>query len=217
MKDFEKIDKKIEYSLFSPKKQRSLFYDYPELKENPDLIHLKTNKRKLLFCYYLGCDTSPLKPFFMGDDVEKKSIAIHKALEHSGLIDVIDEDAVLEYVDGNFPPDVNKGVNGFLIYKVNARIRMKQQMEKMLENWEIIINKNVDSKEFDAVDKNGASTGEKDFDKIKKYTDITINIKKQMSETLKELEYGFGLTESEKMGSENDDISFTDLKHEGTL
>ena len=211
----DQMDKKIEYSLFSPKTGRSLFYDYPELKDNPDLIHLKGDKRKLLFCYYLGCDTSPLKPFYIGTDKEKKFLAIEKAIDHSGLS--IPEDQRIYYLAGEFPSDIKKGINGFLIYKANARIRMKLKMEKLIANWEKIIDKDIDSSEFNLVDKDGRDLGEKDFDKVKKYTDITISIKEQMSDTLREIEYGFGLTESEKADTESDDVSFTDLKHEGEI
>jgi len=209
------IDKKIEYSLFSPKSGRSLFYDYPELKENPDLIHLENTKTKLLFCYYLGCDTSPLKKYYNGQNPVNIELAIKKALEHSNLRISTEERS--SYLANELPSDVKKGINGFRIYKATARVRMKMKLEKTLSNWEILLDKDIDSDEFNAVDKNGASTNEKDFDKIKKYTDITINIKKQLPETLREIEYGFGLTESEKSESESDDISFTDLKHDGLL
>lgn len=209
------LDKKIEYSLFSPKTGRSLFYDYPELKDNPDLVHLKNDKRKLLFCYYLGCDTSPLKSYYVNTDIRSRRKAVEKALEHSGMR--LREEQKRSYLMCEFPSDVKKGINGFLIYKANARIRMKLKMEKLLSNWEKIINKDIDSSIFNVLDKEGRDTGEQDFDKVKKYTDITISIKKQMSDTLREIEYGFGLTESEKADSESDDVSFTDLKHEGEI
>ena len=211
----DKVDKQIEYSLFSPKTGRSLFYDYPELKDNPDLIHLKTDKKKLLFCYYLGCDTSPLKSYYVSNEPKKRRLAIDKALKVSGI--KIQEEQKRSFLMAEFPSDVKKGINGFLIYKANARIRMKMKMENILSNWEKILDKDVDDTEFNIIDKEGRDTGEQDFDKVKKFTDITSSIRKQMPDTLKEIEYGFGLTESERGDSESDDVSFTDLKHDGEI
>ena len=211
----DKIDKQVAYSLFSPKTGRSLFYDYPELKNNPDLIQFKTDKSKLLFCYYLGCDTSPLKKYYVGNDNKKKTIAIEKAISHSGVR--LKDGERLSFLSAEFPSEIKKGINGFLIYKANARIRAKLKMEKLFSNWEKIIDKDIDDAEFNILTKEGVDTGEKDFDKIKKYTDITINIKKQMAETIKDIEYGFGLSEGEKGDSESDDVSFTDQKHEGSI
>lgn len=213
----DKMDKKIEYSLFQPKKQRSLFFAYPELKDNENLIHLENNKAKLLFCYYLGCDTSPLKSWFLSDNKQKRATAVSKALDHSGLINKIEDEELSEYLDLDLPADVKKGIDGFLMYQANARIRAKMKMERILANWEIILDKDIDGDEFFAVNKNGERTGEKDFQKIKQHNDIVISIKKELKQTIKDIEYGFGLTESESVSSDGEDISFTDLKHEGAL
>ena len=211
----DNIDKKIEYSLFSPKTGRSLFYDYPELKENPDLVQFKNNRAKLLLCYYLGCDTSPLKKYYVGNDEDKKTLAIEKAITHSGVR--LKDGELLQFLAGDFSSEIKKGINGFLIYKANARIRAKLKMEKLFSNWEKIIDKDIDDSEFNIIDKNGVNTEEKDFDKIKKYTEITINIKKQLTDTIKEIEYGFGLSEAERGDSESEEVSFTDQKHEGII
>ena len=213
----DKLDKKIEYSLFQPKKQRSLFFTYPELKDNPDLIHLENNKAKLLFCYYLGCDTSPLKPHYLSDNIQKKVIAVQKALNHSGLINRIKDDELSDYLDMDFPAEITKGIKGFLIYQANARVRAKMKMEKILHNWEIILDKDIEGEEFFVVDKKGDRTGERDFQKIKQHNDIVASIRKDMKQLIADIEYGFGLTEKEQVSSDGEDISFTDLKHEGLL
>ena len=192
-----------------------MFYDYPELKDNKDLIPLESQKGKLKFSYYLGCETSPLKKYFIGDNIKNRLLAIEKAVKFSGIR--LKEIELENYLVGKFPSDVKNAINAFNIYKPSVRVRLKIQLEKILENWEKIIDEDVSSSTFNIMDKNGVDTGERDFDKIKKYTDISISIKKQMNDTLRDAEYGFGLTESKKGDAKSDDVSFTDLKHEGTL
>tara|TARA_R110000803_G_scaffold107849_2_gene175996 strand:- start:302 stop:943 length:642 start_codon:yes stop_codon:yes gene_type:complete len=211
----EGIDIRIEHSLFSPKSTRSMFYDYPELKDNKDLVPLQSQKGKLKLAYYLGCETSPLKKYFIGNDMKNRLLAIEKAIKFSGIR--LKPMVLEDYLVGKFPSDVKNAINAFNIYKPSVRTRLKLQLEKILENWEKTINVDIDSPTFNILDKEGRDTGEKDFDKIKKYTDISISIKKQMNDTLHDAEYGFGLTESKKGDAKSDDVSFTDLKHEGTL
>lgn len=209
------IDDKVRFSLFAPKSKKHLATDYPELRSNPMLKEL--NKMELFFCYYLGCETSPLNEWFNSTNKKKREQAIIKAADHSNY-KIPDEDYG-DFLEGRFPGHIQNGIESFMSYKLSVRMRAKRLQEKALENYEKIIDVDINGEQFFVTDKEGNPTAEKDYDKVNKYTTISLNVLKNMDELVNKIEYGYGIDELKDDNSKNDDddISYIDLEHENKL
>ena len=90
-------------------------------------------------------------------------------------------------------------------------------VENMLNNFEKVINVDINSSEFNVITKEGADTGERDYDKVKKYTDTCISIRNKFSELLEQAEKGFGTSEASEEQKNEVGQSFLDLKHEQNI
>lgn len=208
----EKLRDISDYSLFIPRGRVSLIQDYPELKKNHYLTTLR--KDKLLFCWYLGCEGSPCFEAYNSDNSKDKEAALRFARERSGLR-IDDFTFENEFVaKNNLSSDIKKGVEIFSNFKLGVRIRLKKMIDSMLNNFEKVINVDIDSPDFNVIGKDGENTGERDYDKIKKYTDTCINIRNKFSEILEQAEQSFGVAEVEEEERFEVGQSFIDLKHE---
>jgi hypothetical protein len=203
----------LKFSLFAPRTKNSLTKDYPELKNNPALKDLEA--RKLLFAYFLGCKTSPYYEEYNSSDRHIKVKAVDKARRDSAYIIQDQRQYNDVFKQLNFPPEIRQAIQAFDLYEPSVRVRIKMMKEKMLENFEKIINVDVEGKEFEAVDKNGAATGERDYDKISKYVGACSNIEKLTDDILKALESGYGISsEGKEEAKSGEGISYIDAKHE---
>ena len=213
-KEKSKIDKLkdvSDYSLFVPRGKVGLAQDYPELKKNPFLNTLR--KDKLLFAWYLGCEGSPCFEAYNSDDSRDRKSALEFARKKSQL--KVPEYEFADYLEKDYlPSDIKKGVEIFGNFKVGVRVRLKKMIESMLNNFEKVINVDIDSPDFNIIGKDGENTGERDYDKIKKYTDTCINIRNKFSEILEQAEQSFGISETEEDDKFEVGQSFIDLKHE---
>ncbi len=216
-KMFRKEEKKFDldnmnpYSMFLPKSRTALTQDYPELKNYPELKALRGDK--LLFCWYLGCEGSPAYEYYTSDSKSEKVTAIHFAKKHSKW-------RIADYEFENFlnmetlPADIVRGIEIFNTFKLGVRIRMKLMAEKMLENFEKVVYVDVNGPDFNLIDKDGNNTGERDYGKVKQYSDTCINIRNKMNDLLQQVEHGFGVTEKSEESRLEEGQSFIDLKHE---
>lgn len=202
------------HSLFVPRNGKKLSFDYPELSNNKDIKDL--SKSEMLFCYFLGCETSPLVQYYEGDNLEHVSLAISKAIEASG-IDLSDQEVYQYTNERMFPSRITKGVNAFSRYKTSVRLRAKLMQQKMLDNFEKIVDVDVNGAEFNIVDKEGRDTGEKDYDKVKKYVDAATKISNDLQGIIDKIEYGYGVKEVKSNKKDDSGVSLTDRKHEGEI
>lgn len=208
----EKLRDISDYSLFVPRGKVSLIQDYPELKKSTYLNSLR--KDKLLFCWYLGCEGSPCFEAYNSDDPKDREAALRFAKEKS-LIKIDDFTFENEFIArNNLSTDIKKGVEIFSNFKLGVRIRLKKMIDSMLNNFEKVVNVDIDSDDFNVVGKDGENTGERDYDKIKKYTDTCINIRNKFSEILEQAEQSFGVAEQEQEERFEVGQSFIDLIHE---
>ena len=217
MEGFDKIDNVVHYSLFTPKSMRSLLRDYPELKNNQAIADLKI-KSKILFAYYLGCETSPLYEWYNSDHKLKRSKAIEKAIKHSGL--KVEDELFEEYLENRFPSDLKAGVEAFMRYKMSIRMRAKMLQEKAMRNYEKIIDVDINGEQFFVTDKEGNPTAEKDYDKVKKYTEISLKVLGDMEKLVEKMEYGYGIKTVDNGSNSDDDdgdTSLLDKMHENKL
>jgi hypothetical protein len=199
------------FSLFVPKGKISLVSDYPELKKNRYLDNLR--REVLLFCWYLGCEGSPAFDYYNSGDAKDKKAALIFAKEHSDIKMADHEwDRVMKELV--LPANYTKGIQEFNSFKVGPRVRMMRMVEHMLDNFEKVIRVDINSPEFHILDKDGNSLGEKDYGKVKQYTDTCINIRNKFSEILAQAEQGFGISDVKEDEKNEVGQSFLDLKHE---
>lgn len=203
----------LKFSLFAPRTKNSLTKDYPELKNNSALKELEG--KKLLFSYFLGCKTSPYYEEYNSSDLNERQKAVDRARIDSGYIIKDQRQFNDVFKQLNFPPEIRKAIQAFNLYEPSVRIRIKMMKEKMLNNFEKIIDVNIEGKEFEVVTKDGAFTGEKDYDKISKYVGACSNIEKLTDDILKSLESGYGISSDDKEEAKTGEgISYIDAKHE---
>lgn len=209
-KRFE-LEKMSIYSLFIPKSKTALTQDYPELKNFPELKVMRGDK--LLFAWYLGCEGSPAFEYYDSEDPKERRLAILFAKKHSKWrIAEYEFDGFLERE--TLPSDIARAIEIFNTFKLGVRVRMKLMAEKMLENFEKVVNVDINGPDFNIVDREGNNTGERDYSKIKQYSDTCINIRNKMNELLEQVEHGFGVTEKTEESRLEEGQSFIDLKHE---
>jgi len=206
--DLEKINPN---SLFLPKGRVSLLQDYPELKEYNALKAIRNDK--LVFAWYLGCEGSPAFEYYYSEDPKEKIAALWFAKDKSSFR--MNDIEFQEYVDrSTLPEDILECIEIFNTFRIGVRVRMKLMAESMLENFEKVVNVDIDGPDFDIVDKDGAGTGERDYDKIKKYSDTCLSIRNKLTDLLIQVEHGFGVSERTEESRLEDGQSFIDLKHE---
>lgn len=203
--------KKERYSMFEPKSQRRLSTDYPELKENPHISSLP--QRDQIFCWYLGCEASPVYDLYGSEDVKKQKEAVSIALERS--FTKLDKKKVEQYRN-KIPADIKRGIEEFEKYNISVRVRSKKLLGKIADNLEKIIDVDIDGPEFYEVDKNGERTGRKDFDALKKYVDMSLAVSKNINDIVHQAEAGYSVTlvEEEDVKIVEEGQSLMDLYHE---
>jgi len=199
------------YSLFVPKSRSGLASDYPEIKKNKYLSGIRNDR--LLFCWFLGCEGSPCYDYYNSDNPKDRKEALLFAKEHSELrFNDYDWKRILEELKA--PSEFIKGIKEFNSFKVGPRVRMMRMVEHMLINFEKIVSIDVNGSEFNITDKDGKDSGERDYVKIKQFTDTCINIRNKFSETLEQAEYAFGITAVKEDKKAEMGTSYLDRKHD---
>jgi hypothetical protein len=199
------------YSMFEPKSPRRLSTDYPELKSNLHISELGAKDQK--FCWFLGCEVSPIFADYYDKDKKKHEEALDYALEKCYTLT---DSKKTSQIKKKMPADLIKGIEAFEKYNVSVRVRSKKMLSKIADNLEKIIDVDVDGPEFLEVDKDGQPTGEVDFDKKAKYVTMAISVSKNITEIISQSESGYSLTlieeEDEKILTEGG--SMVDFYHE---
>lgn len=195
--------------LFQPKDKKKLSTLYPELKDNASLKEFNT--RELLFCWYLGCESSPLYDKYVDEKTEEE--AIKEAVEI--CFKSLDRERIKQ-IEKGIPRDIQKGIEAFNKYNIALRVRSQRLVAKVLSNWEKAIDVDLDGQEFYEVDKNGEPTGRVDFDARKKYIEMTSTITKNIGDLITQAENGFStaIVEDENIKTISENESYTDHFHD---
>jgi len=199
------------YTMFIPKSDRRLTTDYPELKDNEAIASLTAKEQK--FCWWLGCEVSPVYELYGSKEKKDRDKAVDTALEE--CFTTIDTKKKSQYRK-KLPANILRGIEEFERYNVSVRVRSKKLLGKIASNLEKIIDVDVDGPEFIEVDKDGNATGRKDFDALKKYTDMALAVSKNINDIVHQAESGYSVTliEEEDIKMMDEGQSITDFIHE---
>lgn len=186
-------------SMFYPKTKKGLLIDYPELKKIEAFVGM--NKNELLFSWYYGCKSSP---FDYEEDskvkAEKSFIEAFGSKQKEGLES--------SYIAGNFPEKVRVAITEMQKFEIGPRVRSKIMIEKIMTNYEQLVDIDVKTEFKDKDD-------EEDWSKKKAYIDSCAKISSTLPTLINQAEGGFGITEKEEGDvKELDSSSIIDTFHE---
>jgi hypothetical protein len=174
------------YSLFAPRTTNGLKHDYPELNKEPAFKNL--SKAQLLYVWYYACEASPFNN--INDDRTRSKRSMEQAYVKNGELQIGGEQKRrLENIE--FDTKLQDAINVMSQYRMGPRVKEKKMVDKMLANFEKIIDMDVDGPQFK--DENS----EIDFDKIKKYVDSSKSIVSTLPSLRKMAEGNSGLLESD--------------------
>jgi hypothetical protein len=171
----------IKIALFGPRSGKTLFRLYPELAAEP--IFKAIHQDDLLFAWYMGIPDSPVDHDWPLKTRYKASASKLKDQEKRG-----------KYSEGDIPEEVKIAIKKFETYSPEARQKAKLMVQRILSNWEEMVN--VDVKNDFIYMKDGSELI--DFTARKQYIDSTRAISEALPAMLKQVEEGFGITESKK-------------------
>lgn len=206
----EKKEREItvsKFSVFAPRSARTLYEDYPELKEYNDVFKaLSTND--LLFVWYYANETSPLynilNPYKRADECIK--------LTYSKGLKKIEPSFKEALLNAKFPDNMKRAIDVMSKFRVGPRLRAKIVAEKIFENLERILD-------IDASDDTNFTNKEGDVDWAKKkaYMDTSAKAIDIMPTLIKQIESSFSVTDKKKTDNSDegdDDQSYMDTFHE---
>lgn len=167
--------------LFYPEDTKSLFKTYPALKNIEEFKNL--NRTEMLFVWYYASESSPLSEIV--SDKNRRIGALSKAF----TLDA-DEQISRNYVEGNMPEKVREAIHRMKMFNIDIRARAKRMVEKIMTNFEAMIE--VGDGDFEVVDKD--SNKSIDWTGRKSYIDGAAKISEQLPALIKQVEEGFGIT-----------------------
>ncbi len=174
------------YSLFYPKSKRSLLDEYPELREYPALKAL--NRSEILFVWYYACKASP---YYNIDDHEKRVIrAMNKSFGKS-----MREQTRKEYLSGKMPEKILQGIQAMKVFEPAARIRAKQLFEKIIVNFEKLIDVDLENDPQFSVE-----LGREAILNKKTYAQMCKEVTAKLPDLVRQAEQAFGLVEVSEEG-----------------
>ena len=197
----EKAETLNDFSLFAPKTDKGLFFDYPELREFAELKSL--NKKDLLFVWYYACEVSPFSKI---SSDQKRAISSLEAVNKN--LGRFSDSMMKTYSNLAFPPKIDEAIKRMSGFRVGIRVRAKMMIEKTMTNYEDIVSMDVNGEDF--IDEKG----ERDFDKQKKYVDATTTIMKHLPVLIQQAETGFSISQKGDDRMDDDMDSFMDDYHE---
>lgn len=193
--------KDIKFSLFYPKSSAGLLNDHPELRGVDEFKSLSRND--LLFVWYYSCEVSPVIHY-------RPNRRVERALEYS-YGDNIDLRKKNDYCSLNFPDKVINAISKMKTYKIGPRMRSRVMAENIMDNFEKIISVDVSSDEF--LDEDGNT----DWDKKNKYVSASINVSKNLSTIISQVEGGFGIVSSKDVFDLEEEEGMLDDYHDENL
>ena len=193
------VDDREKYSMFFPKSRRKLIDDYPELGRIEAFT--KLNRTEMLFVWYYACQASP---YYDQDDFGRIiELCLRKSYGSK-----IRPEMKERFISGNFPEKISVAVDVMKRFEVGPRIRAKRMVEKILDNFEVIVNVDV-NKDMQFYDNGVISPAKK-----KIYSETCTHISKQMTTLLAQIEEGYGVIKLDESGSEELGNSFIQDYHQ---
>lgn len=172
------------YSLFAPRTENGLKNDYPELRDNPAFE--KCSKAELLFVWYFACEASPF--INIQDERTRCKRSLEQAYTKNGVLEM-GREAKSRMLNMEFKEYLPGAIKSMGQYRMGPRVKEKKMVDKVLSNYEAIVDMDINGAEFKDED------GDKDFDKIKKYVDSTKSIIGTLPSLNKMAEGSSGLSE----------------------
>lgn len=159
-----------------PHKSYSIKSEYPELNDVEEFAELSNDE--MLFVWHHACQSSP---FLSGEIIIKSEKERAKAsyLASFGKTGTAEES---RYFALDFPSHIVSAIRRMQRYSVSSRIRAKQMSERILNQWEMIVNRGV-SDPTDRVE-------------VAKFVSITRDIQENLPQLIKTIESGFGIKEN---------------------
>jgi hypothetical protein len=159
--------------------------DLDELRSYPELENVKGSF--LEFVWFYGNRTSPLY------NISPQKNKIKQCLSKSKLEGLLSFDDKESYLSGNFPEHIQAAIERMGEFNATIRGRAHEINNKIFDNFEKIINRDVDAME--------------DTEETKKYVDICSTIVKGMPDLVKQIETSFGLkTKLKKDGEKQEGL-----------
>jgi len=176
----EKEERIKSLSMFYPKTKSGILSDYPELRKID--VFQRLSPVEILFVWYFACKSSP---FMHEDDAEERmKLAINESFGKKA------PEVMGAFVAGRYSEKIRSAILEMQKFEIGPRIRAKLMIEKIMKNYEELIDIDVDT-EFKDKDQ------EEDWTKKKAYIDSCAKISSVIPMLITQSEGSFGLTEKE--------------------
>lgn len=178
-----------EYHMFGPTNEKDLRRQYPELLSIEEFKKLSVSE--LLFVWWYANPTSPLVRDENIADKFRAVEAFKKAFKKN-----LDEQRKTDYYSLNFPDKVKLAVDRMMNYSPTARIKSKMIIEEIFDNYQKMVK--VDMSEFVTVEigDDGKESKTINWAGRNSYINSTAKISETLPQLIRQLEEGFGITES---------------------
>lgn len=177
--------------LFGPKNEKDLKRQYPELGR--DKVFTDLTVQQLLFTWWYSNPTSPLVVNENLNEKERIMFAYNEAFSKTKK----DDDRSRDYMSGNFPPTVRMAIDRMSKFNPTVRQRAKAMLEKIISNYEELIDVDVDDFQEPVLDEDGKEVGKKiNWTGRNSYVTSAKNIAEALPDLIKQVEEGFGVIET---------------------
>jgi hypothetical protein len=177
--------------LFGPKNKKDLKIEYPELGKVPEFQKLTVSE--LLFVWWYANQTSPI----VRDDKLADKLRVMAAYEIAFGVATTEtnEARKKQYYSGNFPSTISMAIDVMRKFNPTVRARAKFIIDKILTNYEKMVDVNVD----DFKDEKG----EINWTGRNNYVTSAAKISDTLPQLINQSEQGFGIIET-KDGEEGE-------------
>lgn len=181
-------------SLFLPITDKDLKRQYPELGNQPEFLGITSAELKFVWGY-----SNRSSPFVLDENLD--DVARVKAVYEYAFSKLPDENRKKEYYSFNFPDKIKTAMDKMQTYHPTIRARSKNIIQKILENYEKMVDVDLDDFVETMVD---AETGQI-LKKINwtgrnNYVTSAAKISDTLPQLIKQVEEGFGIIEDNADG-----------------
>lgn len=159
--------------LFKMNDKKSLFLDYPELKDIKEFSNLTAEHFDFVWYY-----SNPTSEISIVNEYDKVKVC----LEKSGL--KLTKNETENYLDLKFPLEIKEAMDRMSTLNPDARKRGKLITQKIFDSLEQMIDEGLSKSA--------------DIDEKKKFIELSMEIAQNLPTVIRQLERGFGITEKEE-------------------
>lgn len=177
--------------LFGPKTGKSLLRTYPDLAK--DSVFKDLSSDDLLFAWYIGIPDSPVDHDWQ-DMARYKSAATRCFSSNKEKKD--------KYSVGSIPEEVKAAIEKFKLFSPEARMSAKKMVQTIFSKFEQMVNVDVEN-DFTVIRTIGKGEDKEEVKEVdwtakKQYIDSMAKISETLPSLIKQVEEGFGVTETKK-------------------